>query len=305
MKKYLFLFIATALLLSACGDSKEETKRLTRAERQRLAREDSAALKVGVLPTLDCLPVYLAKERQLFEKYGADVRPKAFTAQLDGEEALRKGRVEGTVSDVVRAERLKKRGTAVRYVAATNAYWQFISNRKARVRELRQMTDKMVAMTNFSATDMLAQMCIDSVKLKRDDVFRVPVNDVHVRLLMLKNNELDAMLLTEPQAAEARVYKNPVLMDTRHKDLQLGAFIFSEKALKGKERQKQLQAFMKAYNAACDSLNRNGLERYSDIIWKYMKADKDVVKELPKMTFPHAKQPRQKDIEVAQRWLGK
>ncbi len=304
-QKYLCLLMVAVALLSACGPSKEEARRLSRAERQRLAREDSAALKVGVLPTMDCLPIFLAKERRLFDTLGVDIRPKAFTAQLDAEEALRKGRIEGCMGDVVRAERLMKRGMQLRYVAATNTYWQFISNRKARVRELRQMTDKMVAMSNHSATDMLAQMCIDSAKLKRDDVFRVPVNDVNIRLLMLKNNEMDAMMLTEPQAAEARLFKNPVLMDTRKKDLLMGAIYFNEKALKGKDRQKQMEAFVKAYNMACDSLNRNGLKPYADIIWKYMKADKEVVEELPKMNFPHAAKPRQKDIDAARRWLGK
>ena len=39
---------------------------------------------------------------------------------------------------------------------------------------------------------------------------------------MLLNNEMDAMLLTEPQATTARIYKNDVLMDSRDKDMRLG-----------------------------------------------------------------------------------
>ena len=63
----LFWIIATICLLVGCEESYEETKRITKAQRLKMAREDSAALKVAVLPTLDCLPLYLAEDHQLFD----------------------------------------------------------------------------------------------------------------------------------------------------------------------------------------------------------------------------------------------
>ena len=53
----LFLIVAIISLIVGCGQSYEETKRLNQAQRLKLFREDSAALKVAVMPTLDCLPV--------------------------------------------------------------------------------------------------------------------------------------------------------------------------------------------------------------------------------------------------------
>ena len=108
--------------MAACGNSYEEQKRLTHAERIRLAKEDSMALKVGVLSTLDCLPVFVAKDRHFFDTLGVDVRLRQLPGQIDCDEALQKGSIEGAVTDLVRAQRLKRRGTALRYVASTNAY---------------------------------------------------------------------------------------------------------------------------------------------------------------------------------------
>lgn len=290
-------------MLAACGESYEEKRRITRAEQIRLAKADSAALKVGVTPTLDCMPVFLAKEHHLFDTLGVDIRPKLFTAHLDIQDRLEKGKLEAGFTDLVRAERMMKRGTPLYYVTATNTYWQFITNRKSRIKELRQLTDKMVAMTNHSVTDMLAQMCVDSVKLKQTDVFRVPINDVYVRLSMLQNNEMDAMLMTEPQATTARLYKNPVLMDTRKIDLRMGAIVMRERVMSDQNRKKQLDAFVKAYNMACDSLNMNGWERYKDIMMKYIQMDDKTYQALPKLKFEHAQTPRQKDIDRAKRFL--
>ena len=72
MKK-LFIGIIALLVLVGCGQSYEETKRLTREQRLRMWREDSAALKIAVMPTLDCLPVFVAKERQMFDT-AVDIR---------------------------------------------------------------------------------------------------------------------------------------------------------------------------------------------------------------------------------------
>ncbi len=292
-----------SLFLFSCGKSYEEQKRLSRAEKARLAKEDSLALKVGTLPTLDCLPLFVAYDRHFFEKFGEDVRIKPYQSQIDCDDAMLKGKIEGNVTDVVRAQRMRHRGTALRYVAATNAYWQLFGNRLSRIHEVKQLQDKMVGMARYSVTDMLTSMAVDSAKLKSEYVFRIQINDPVIRLRMLVNNELDAMFFTEPQATAARIQKHPVLMDSRKKDLWMGAIVFKEKAIADKRRQKQLTAFLKAYNEACDSINQRGMAFYGDIIKKYTKADDRTVKALPVLKFEHAKAPRQKDLDRADQWL--
>ena len=292
-----------SLFLFSCGKSYEEQKRLSRAEKARLAKEDSLALKVGTLPTLDCLPLFVAYDRHFFEKFGEDVRIKPYQSQIDCDDAMLKGKIEGNVTDVVRVQRMRHRGTALKYVAATNAYWQLFGNRLSRIHEVKQLQDKMVGMARYSVTDMLTSLAVDSAKLKSEYVFRIQINDPVIRLRMLVNNELDAMFFTEPQATAARIQKHPVLMDSRKKDLRMGAIVFKEKAIADKRRQKQLTAFIKAYNEACDSINQRGMAFYGDIIKKYTKADDRTVKALPVLKFEHAKAPRQKDLDRADQWL--
>lgn len=277
---------------------------MSREQRRQMMREDSAALKVAVLPTMDCLPLYVAKERGFFKAQGVDVRLKRFTAQMDCDTAIERGRVEGVVSDLVRTERMQKNGTPLRYVAATNAYWQLVTRRNARIRELNQLDDKMVGMTRYSATDLLTDAAVDSAKLKTERVFRIQINDVNIRLRMLVGNELDAMLLTEPQAVQARLQKHRVIQDSRSLDLQLGVLAFSEKALENSKRQKQLEAFLKGYNQACDSLTHYGLKYYSDVAEKYYDVKGAALDSLSKsMTYVHAAAPRQQDVERAKQWL--
>lgn len=290
-------------IMAGCGQSYDDAKKLNEQKQRQNQREDSLALKVGVMPTLDCLPLYVAKENGLFGQDSVDIRLKQFSSQIDCDAAISSGRVEGGITDLVRAQRMKSKGVALDYVAATNTYWQLISNRRARIRRIGQLKEKMIAMARFSATALLADYAADSARLRRDDVFKIQINDVGTRLQMLLNNEMDAMMLTEPQASRARLGNNPVLMDSRDKDIWLGVIAFRSKAIADKNRKRQLAAFIKGYNAACDSINKNGVKHYADIIKKYCKSDDKTIKAMPKMKFGHTGLPRQKDVNAAAKWL--
>lgn len=292
MKKIL-VYILIALLAASCSNSVEEQKRLSHIERQRLQREDSLALKFAVLPTMDCLPLFIAKEKRMFDTLGVDVRLRCFNAQMDCDTAFTGCSVEGIVTDVVRVKQMIDKGLPISFISTTNAYWQLIANRKARLKEIKQFEDKMIAMTRYSATDYLCNRVLDGVK-PSSVVFRIQVNDVNVRLNMLLNNEMDGAWLAEPFATTARLAGNPVVVDSRNIRKGLGVIVVRQDKTIGKMRQKQLAAFVKAYNTACDSLNTYGAEHYKDVLRKYYKVDNRTIASLPKLQFSHICKPNSK-----------
>lgn len=300
------IYVAVAaVLLAACGQSYQETKRLTRQQRKEALRKDSVALKVAVLPTMDCLPLFVAQHHQLYDTIHGGVRLKYFNAQMDCDTAVERGRVEGFVTDLVRATRMKDNGTPLRYVAATNAYWQLVASRNARLKQLKQLEGKMVAMTRYSVTDWLCDFVADSAKIESERLFRVQVNDVNVRLQMIRNHEMDAFFMTEPQATAARTGLNNVLLDTRKLDVWMGVMAFREKEMRRPERHKQLELFMKAYDAACDSINKHGVKYYKPLIVKYCRTTEQVVDSLPELKYRHATGVREKDVTRAESWWKK
>ena len=296
--KPFFLTLITVLsFLISCGISSQEQEAKKRLAGAASARKDSLAFKIAVTPTLDCLPIYVACDSGIFSQLGVDVSLKPQGSHMDCDELFKAQKVEGMVSDLMRTERLRHQGLPLRYVSATNAYWQFIGNRRGRIRELKQMGDKMVAMSRYSATDYLATLGIDSVRPDLP-VFRIQVNDVNVRLMMLLNNEMDAVLLPEPQATTARQARNPLFMDSRGRDIRLGVIAVRSYVDHDPSRKSQLDMFLKGYNMACDSINEKGLKYYADIIIKHCQTDAETVKSLPAITFPHATPPREKDIAL-------
>lgn len=280
------MLLGIAAMLAGCGQSYEEKARISKAEKERLAREDAQALKVAVMPTIDCMPAYLAKSEAWFDSMGVDIRLKVRNAQMDCDTALAGKRVEVAVTDRKRVEHMTQRGVALVALGPTNAYWQLIANRTARVKDVSQMGDKMVAMTRYSATDYLTDQALKGVKTS-SVVFRIQINDVLTRLEMLRNNEMDAMWLPEPQATTARMYKHVVLKDSRKMNQHLGVVVMRGGLLSDAERKRQLAAFVKGYNRACDSLNVRGVAHYSSLVETYCHTDGATVKALPKLYFPH------------------
>ncbi len=265
---------------------------------------DSIALRIAVMPTLDCLPIYVAYDAGIFERESLSVSLVPFTAHMDCDTAIVGGSVHAMPTDLVRAERLIKEGTPLRYATATNLGWQLLTAKTARIRKLEQLDDKMLAMTRYSATDLLSDVVIDSAKLDRDRFFKIQVNDVYVRLKMLIGHEIDAALLTEPQASQARLARHKLLLDSRDLSWRLGLIAFREKDLKDSTRQHQLEVFKKGYDMACDSLTRYGIGHFRQWVLKYYKMTAKEIDSLStSLKFSRMSPPAEADVERARKFL--
>jgi len=303
MRNIIIWLIGAYSLMTACGGSTISQNGMFQNNRQ----EDLSVLRVAVMPTLDCLPLFVASERGFFSNKGVEVLLVPYRAQMDQDTAILRGWVEGIVTDLVRAERLQRHDSlSLHYLTATSASWQLVSNKMARIKTPSQMKDKMMAMARFSATDFFADMLMDEAALDSDEVFKIQVNDLKIRLGMLKTGIMDAMFLPEPQATEARLLGSPIVMDTHDGDLHFGVLAFKEVLYSLDFRKDQIEAFTEAYNDACDSINRYGLKFYGEIIKRYCETTDDVLKALPKnIHYNHAESPRDIDIQRARNWLDK
>jgi NitT/TauT family transport system substrate-binding protein len=123
---------------------------------------------------------------------------------------------------------------------------------------------------------------------------------------MLENNEMDALILTEPQASVARMLKHKVLLDTRKLDMQMGVIVSQWKGMDGETRAKQLRVFMRGYNKACDSINQYGIANYAPLIAKYCRVKPEALQQISKdLKFHHIALPREEDVNRAKAWLSK
>ena len=288
------------LTLVSCGKSDKELQ----AERQaqKLAEREvyQKAYKIAVMPTMDCLPAYLLKDSLLYDTAKVDIRLCRFNAQMDCDTAMIGGSVQAAFSDLVRTERLKHRNKVLmHYLTDTNLNWQLIADKDSKLKQLSDLSDKIVAMTRFSGTDLLTDMAVKKAKPKYQ-VFRVQVNDVLVRLAMLQNHEIDAYWFSEPQITKALSADNNSLFNSEDAGVHLGVVAIMDKV----RRQDEEAAFAAAYDKAVEQINKNGVKYYSALIQKYMKVDESVVRALPDIKYTKIGPPRKANLLMARNFLS-
>ena len=292
MKCINYLLLLVALMVVSCGKSDKELQ----AEREAYQK----AYKIAVMPTMDCLPAYLLKDSLLYDTAKVDIRLCRFNAQMDCDTAMIGGSVQAAFTDLVRAERLKHRSKVLmHYLTDTNLNWQLIADKESKLKKLSDLSDKIVAMTRYSGTDLLTDMVVKKAKPKYQ-VFRVQVNDVLVRLAMLQNHEIDAYWFAEPQITKALAGDNNALFNSQDAGVHLGVVAVMDKV----RRQEEEAAFASAYDKAVELINKNGVKYYSALIQKYMKVDEAVVRSLPDIKYTKIGPPRKVDLLMARNYLN-
>ncbi len=291
------IFACACLIIGACGGKSEAQEQETQKD-----LVDSGVVRIAVTPTLDCMPLVVAEVYDMFDCEGLKVKLVPYTAQMDQDTALVGGSVMGMTTDLVRARKLEREGLSLTYATATNAHWLLLTGRMARIKQLRQLDDKMLAMTRYSATHLLSDKVVEMGGLKPERVFRVQVNDVAVRLRMLQGEMMDAELLPEPQAAVARGDGARLLLNSDSLDMQLGVVVFRSEAVDTTA----LNAFRRAYDRACDTLNNCGLKTFASLIQQHCNVVANDLDSLPdNYQFRKVREPREADLELVDAWWQK
>jgi NitT/TauT family transport system substrate-binding protein len=230
--------------MMSCQDE-EKQARITRENKEAERKADSAAMKIAVLPTMECLPIVVAKELRLFDTLNVDVRLKKYTSLSECRKALKNKTVEG---------------------ADTFMTFTLLTAKKARLSRISQLSDKIIAADRFGLSKDIAAAVIDSLLKRKEHVFIVQVEDLNVRFDMLRNGNVDAALLPEPYATKARQLGAKELSITKYykdttKVTDRGA-VFRKDVMKHPDRQKQKKLFNQALQAANDSIKQYGADTY-------------------------------------------
>lgn len=264
-------------------------------------------MHVALMPVQDCFPFYLAERTGIYERLGLDVRIRTYMAQLDIDTTLAKGHVEVGYSDLARAIMLQQDSTDVRAIAAFEGRLDLITPRKARVRKLNQLKEKMVAVARHSVTDYWSDRLTDTASFARSDIFRPQINNLRIRTDMLCNSTMDAVFLPEPFASEALLYGNTLNFSTERLSPQLVVLLATRQAIDDKTRHEQIDLLLKGYDEAVALLGKPSALRDSlPALMRELCMIPDTLVDSIGRRMTHflpIRKPQTTDAEAAVQWL--
>lgn len=250
IKPNLPLLVSAVLTLAACK-GRVETTALP-------ATDDSTAIRLAVMPVLDCLPFYYAEQEGLFDSVGLKVRLKTFRAAMDADTAFRGTTADAICTDLVKACIWRSGGDSVKAVMATRLDLYLLTAYSARIRQTASLKEKIIGITRNSAVDLVTDEILSQAKLLSTDLNKPQINNVELRCYMVDQNQYDGALLPEPYASECEARGARRIAGTPELGLKLGVLVVRDSLAR---RSKDISLLRQAYDLAASQLNERLAKR--------------------------------------------
>lgn len=226
---------------------------------------DSTALKLGVLPTMECLPFYYADSIGLFDSMGVSVKLVTFDAAMDADTAFMNGDIDGMVSDLVKACIWQGQGDTAQVAMVGELRMWLITAPKARLLKAESIKEKIIGITRHSSVDYFADKILESVKLQSIDLNKPQINNIRLRGTMVDQDQYDGAILPEPYASEAVARGAKRLTGTEDlKVANLMCVLFNDSVYQA--RMGEVQKIRKVYDKAIAALNGDTLSNVLEYI---------------------------------------
>lgn len=251
---YILSFLGLIGLFGSCGQT-EKVKMDT----------DSTALKLGVLPTMECLPFYYADSIGIFDSLGIDVKLVTFEAAMDADTAFVNGCIDGIVTDLVKECIWRGNGDTAHVAMVGDLRLWLVTAPKARLLKAESIKEKIIGITRHSSVDYFADKILESVKLQSTELNKPQINNLRLRGLMIDQDQYDGAILPEPYASEAVARGAKRLTGTEDLKLtNLLCVLFNDSV--SQVRKDEIQKIRKAYDMAVLALNTDTLSNVLDFI---------------------------------------
>lgn len=249
MRKLIEIFM-WLMVVGLCGSCSQTDRTVS--------EKDSTAIRLGVLPTMECLPFYYADSIGLFDSLGVNVHLVTFDAAMDADTAFVNGKIDGIVTDLVKACIWQGQGDTAMVAMVGELRMWLITAPKARLLKAESLREKIIGITRHSAVDYFADKILESVKLQSIDLNKPQINNIRLRGLMVDQDQMDGAILPEPYASEAVARGAKRLNGTEEmKVANLMCVLFNDSIYQARKR--EIENIRSVYDQAVTALNADTL----------------------------------------------
>lgn len=254
LKKIIALAMTAVMTASmvACGSTKEESK------------EEKTKLSVGVMGSIDAVPLVIAEQNGYFAEEGIDLDLQIFAAAKDRDAALQAGELDGVLCDEVAISIYQNSDINMKITGTTNGSWTLVAGKDSGITSLSDLKGKKIGISENTMIEYLADDIAESNGLEVSDIEKVAIAAMPARLEALKNNQIDAAILPAPFNDTAVADGGVEVTKIYNKDIMISVTAFLQEAID--KDANAIKGFYNAYNKAIEFINSNDISEYEDII---------------------------------------
>ena len=288
--------VVLACSLVGCGSATTE-------EASNNVELDSTALRVAVLPTMECLPFYVAQECGLYDSLHLSVNLLTFNASMDADTALHNKRTDVAVTDLVKANLWCSQGDSISILMSADLNLYLVTAATARIKSAKSLKEKIIAITRHSALDYSTDQILTSVNLKSEELNKPQINNIALRASMLDQQQYDGALLPEPYATVSEGKGARRVIGSGDVGCAANMMVLVASDSVQKARKADISLLLKAYDMAVDLINKKA-KHEAPLLLSYLPMDEQVPDSLAHVPqFKHAAMPPDSATNSTRQWL--
>ncbi len=310
MKKFILctlLLSSVAIIATSCSNDTgdrdtvvDETETEEKTEKVNALINEADPLDIGLMASIDALPILYADEMGLFKDNGVNINVQTFFSAKDRDIAYLGGELDGLTTDLIGLSTLYAAEKPAKIITSTTAEFGLAVTEDSSIETVADMEGKEFLYFKHSVVDYSIDKILETASLSEDDITKTVVPALPLRVEMLLKNEADATLLPEPFMTVARVGGANIIIKTSDLGLNMIAFNIDTNYLENNEA--VVEPLLTAYDQAVEDLNAMSEEEFNDYIFNKFKYDGSLRGEITRMHYRPSGLPSEEQFNDAFNW---
>ncbi len=293
--KFLFIILCLAMVFSiiftACGCSGEGSN------------GDEEHLKIGLTPAVDAIPYIIARDKGIFKKYGLDVDLVVFKSAGERDAAFQSSHIDGVLCDMVAVCLYQNAGFKVKITGVTDGDFILVASGQSGIKSIKEVKGYQVAISENTIIEYALDKILNKNGVGVNEIKKVAVPSIPVRLEMLQHNKVQLALLPEPFSSMA-VKNGAVALDSAYKNnIYSNVIAFKETTINKKSS--TINKMNEAYNESVKYLKETPIEKYQDEVIKFIGYPDNIKGNIVLPDYRKAGLPDENELKSAIEWAEK
>jgi NitT/TauT family transport system substrate-binding protein len=290
MKRLIVLTALLALALGACTP----------------ASTPATTLRIGVLPILEALPMYVALSQGTFAEEGLQVEfiPAASAAERD--QLMQAGRIDGMINDLVSVLLYNKDQVQIvvvrfaRTASTQDPNYRILASGQSGITGVDGLRGVPIGVSEGTVIEYVTDRLLEAEGLSADEIEVVAVPKIPDRLALLESGELQAATLPDPLASLAlQAGATLIIDDTAHPEY--GTSVLSFRKAVVDQNPEAVRAFLRALETATAAVNADP-GKWSTLLTENKLVPAPLLGNYRLPTFPSASVPTEAQYADALDW---
>ncbi|MDK2933790.1 MAG: NitT/TauT family transport system substrate-binding protein [Clostridiales bacterium] len=286
MKKMILIVLCSFLLLIFTGCNSQLNEKIT----------------IGLMPDVNSVPFIIAAEKGLFKEQGLNVETQLFMSAVERDAALQAGKIDGCVSDILAVVFARQGGFDVKMTSVTDGDYVLLASKHSNIDNIRDLKNVEIGLSTNTIIEYVTDTILTKNGLKEEEIKRMPIPKIPIRLEMLENGKIYGACLPQPLATLAEEKGAKVIATSSKQGLAPSVMVFNSDIIKQKKQ--AIKKIYEAYNQAVQLINDNP-SSFMDLIVQKAKFPPEIRDAVQLPQYKKAELPKQEDVNEVLNWMEK